>query len=385
MHNRVFALPFLLLTTAVAACTAQTDAVSQHINACLLVTEAEVALAIGTPVSAPEKRSDTQCLYHAKRNADETVVVDLDQAPDKDKQSHFNADRKKNQRTSVSDIGDAAFFSPSPPGGVHLTFLKDEVLVTLTITSRQQAPPVEAVTSLGKAASRRLAAHLQPAAPSSAGLGAMVSSSTWTGDWYGCRPLGPLNAKGHLVLTQSGNWSLTTAVVTPGTLLADKGYWQVESFQDILHGTYQFNGKDGFSTTGILNVNWDRVTKNQDPSRFDRILYRSLTGVPHKVTVKRLPPVEPAMLGSWEGSAKYIDHQEEFVWSITSNNLSEFYKAVIWNGEMERDGDRFRLVTTPAKTAPFQIRMLNGDQLELTGGEDPPSQWTRKESILARC
>ena len=133
MHNRVFALPFLLLTTAVVACTAQTDAVSQHINACLLVTEAEVALAIGTPVSAPEKRSDTQCLYHAKRNADETVVVDLDQAPDKDKQSHFNADRKKNQRTSVSDIGDAAFFSPSPPGGVHLTFLKDEALVTLTI------------------------------------------------------------------------------------------------------------------------------------------------------------------------------------------------------------------------------------------------------------
>jgi hypothetical protein len=197
--------------------------------------------------------------------------------------------------------------------------------------------------------------------------------------------LGSLNARGHLVLTQSGNWSLTAAVVTPGTVLADKGHWQVESFQDILHGTYQLNGKEGFSTTGILNVNWDKVTKEQGPSRFDRILYKSLTGVPHKVAVKRLPPVEPAMLGSWEGSAKYLDHQEEFVWSITSNNVSEFYKAVIWNGEMERDGDRFRLVTTPVKTAPFQIRMLNGEQLELTGGEDTPSQWSRKESVLARC
>jgi hypothetical protein len=91
------------------------------------------------------------------------------------------------------------------------------------------------------------------------------------------------------------------------------------------------------------------------------------------------------MLGSWEGSAKYLDRQEEFVWSITSNNVSEFYKAVIWNGEMERDGDRFRLVITPVKTAPFQIRMLNGEQLELTGGEDAPSQWSRKESVLARC
>jgi hypothetical protein len=385
MHDRFSALPLLLLLTAVGACTAQTDAVSKHINACLLVTEAEVALAIGTPVSAPEKRSDTQCLYHAKRNSDETVIVELDQAPDNDKKAHFSADRKKNQRTSVPDIGDAAFISPSPPAGLHLTFLKDEALVTLTITSRQQAPAIEAVTNLGKSASRRLTAHLPPAAARSADLAAMVSSSTWTGDWYGCLPMGPLNAKGHLVLTQSGNWSLTTAIVTSGVLLADKGHWQVESFQDILHGTYQLHGKEGFSTTGILNVKWDKVTKNQDPSRFDRTLYKSLNGVPHKMTIKRLPPVEPAMLGAWEGSAKYLDRQEEFVWSITANNVSEFYKAAIWNGEMERDGDRFRLVTTPAKTAPFHIRMLNGEQLELIGSEGLSSQWNRKETILARC
>ena len=36
---------------------ATTDVVSQHINACLLVTEAEVEIAIGTAVTAPEREA----------------------------------------------------------------------------------------------------------------------------------------------------------------------------------------------------------------------------------------------------------------------------------------------------------------------------------------
>ncbi len=388
MYNRVLVLPFLLLLTALPACTAQTDAVSQHINACLLVTEAEVALAMGTPVSAPEKRSDTQCLYHAKRNPDEMLAVEIDQAPDKEKKAQFTAELQKNQRMSVPDIGDAAFISSSSPTGLHLSFLKDEALVTLTVTSRQQGRPVEAVTNLGKSASHRLAAHLSPGAPeaaSSAGLVAMVSPASWAGDWYGCQPIGSLVGKGHLVLTQSGNWSLTVAMMTPGIILADKGQWQVDSFQDILHGTYQLNGKDSFSTIGILNVTWDKLAKNQIPSRFDRVLYKSLTGTPNKLAIKRLPPVEPALLGAWEGSAKYLDRQEEFVWSITSNNVSEFYKAAIWNGEMDHDGDGIQLVALPAKTVPFQVRMVNTNQLEMIGTDGVPAQWSRKDSVLARC
>lgn len=384
--------PLLPLLAAVLACTAQTDAVSQHINPCLLVTEAEVAMAIGTPVSAPEKRTDTQCLYHAKGSSDETVVLEIDQDPGKDKKELFHKERKRNGRTAVSGIGDAAFTAPSPPRGTHLTFMKQDALVTLTVTSAQHGRPVEAVTNLAKSAATRLAAQLSPGGESDApSLGSIVSSvssissASWEGDWYGCQAMGLLNAKGRLTLTSSGGWSLTAAVVTPGLLLADKGHWQVESFQDILHGTYQLAGKDSFFTTGILSVKWDRILKGQAPSRFDRTLYKALAGVPHKIVVKRLPPVEPALLGAWEASARYVDHQEEFVWSITSNNTSEFYRAVLWRGEMERDGDRFRLVTTQAKAAPFHIKVLNKDQLELSRGEGGVSQWGRKDNILSRC
>ena len=186
-------------------------------------------------------------------------------------------------------------------------------------------------------------------------------------------------------LTDSGDWSLTTAVISPGMLTADRGHWQVDSFQDILHGTYQLTDKETFSTTGILSVKWDRVAKGQSPTRFDRTLYKSLTGSPHRIAVKRLPPVEPGLIGTWEGSAKFMDHQEEFVWSITSSNFSEFYKAVLWAGRIEHDGEILRLVAVPTKTTPFQFKVVSGEALDLTDSEGTVSQWSRKGSRLARC
>jgi hypothetical protein len=286
----------------------------------------------------------------------------------------------------VSGLGDAAFTSPSPPRGIHLAFMKNDALITVTMSSTQHGRAAEAVTNLGKSAATRLAAQLSPKVESAAiSLPPILSSPSWTGDWYGCQAVGLINSKGRLTLSSSGEWSLTAGVVTPGILTADKGRWQVESFQDILHGTYQINGKESFSTTGILTVKWDRIPKGQDPSRFDRTLYKALTGSPYKMPVKRLSPVEPALLGTWEASARYVDHREEFVWSVASNNLSEFYRAMSWNGEVERDGDRYDLVAMPAKTIPFHMKQINPDILELTDSEGQASQWSRKDTALARC
>ena len=47
----------VLLLILLAACSVQTDVVSQHINACLLVTEAEVEIAIGTAVTARKREA----------------------------------------------------------------------------------------------------------------------------------------------------------------------------------------------------------------------------------------------------------------------------------------------------------------------------------------
>ncbi|HVG02068.1 MAG TPA: hypothetical protein VM842_04215, partial [Nitrospira sp.] len=314
---------------------------------------------------------------------------ELDAEQDGHKKTLFQEQRSKTGHQSVPGIGDGAFTLRSPIGGIQLVFLKDDALVTLSLSSSKQVNPQAAVTNLAKVAATRIAGPRQPVAlaatASVAGTGATSSFSQWTGDWYGCIPIGMMYGKGHLTLSERADWNLTTAVVMPGTLVADRGRWQAESYQEILHGTYQFAGSDRFSTTGILNVTWNKLPKNQAPSKFDPLLWQSFGTVPHKMAVKRLTPVEPGLIGTWEGSAKFVDRREELVWTITSANVSEFYRATSQSGRIEPEQDHFKLIPSPGKTAPFLLRIQAPDKMELTDNGGAVSQWNRNEKLLSRC
>lgn len=373
----------LLLGGSLLGCSQSSDVLSNNLNACLIVTEADVELAIGTPVTPGLRQNDRQCLYQAKRNPQETVTVELNQGPDGDKKSLFQDQRSKAGNQPVPGVGDGAFTLKSPIGGIQLTFLKADALVTLSLTSPKQANPQAAVTNLAKVAATRLGSPIRSASAAEPGI--TGTPSQWAGDWYGCMPVGLMYGKGHLVLTDRGTWTLTTAVVMPGTVTAGRGRWEAESYPEILHGTYQLAGADRFSTTGILSVSWDKLPKNQPPSKFDPILWQSFTAVPHKVAVKRLPPVEPSLVGTWEGSVKFVDHQEEFIWTITAANVSEFYKATSQTGRIEQEQDRFRLVVTQGKTAPLSVRVVSQEKMELTDTSGTVSQWNRNEKLLSRC
>lgn len=372
----------------ILGCSQSSEVISSKLNACLIVTEADVELAIGTPVATGVRQNDRQCLYQAKRNSQETVTVELDPEPDGNRKTLFHDQRSKTGHQPVPGIGDGAFTLRSPIGGIQLTFLKDDALVTLSLSSSKQANPQAAVTSLAKVAATRLTAPRPSVAVASAATAsgsAMTGSSQWTGDWYGCVPIGMMYGKGHLALSEAASWTMTTAVVMPGTVVADRGRWQAESYQEILHGTYQVAGGDRFSTTGILSVTWNKLPKNQGPNKFDPLLWQSFGTVPRKMAVKRLTPVEPALVGTWEGSAKFIDRQEEFVWTITSANVSEFYKATSQSGRIEPDQDRFKLIAGQSKTPPLLIKILAQDKMELTDSSSTVSQWSRNEKLLSRC
>ena len=373
----------LLLGGSLLGCSQSSDVLSNNLNACLIVTEADVELAIGTPVTPGLRQNDRQCLYQAKRNPQETVTVELNQGPDGDKKSLFQDQRNKAGNQPVPGVGDGAFTLKSPIGGIQLTFLKADALVTLSLTSPKQANPQAAVTNLAKVAATRLGSPIRSASAAEPGI--TGTPSQWAGDWYGCMPVGLMYGKGHLALTDRGTWTLTTAVVMAGTVTAGRGRWEAESYPEILHGTYQLAGADRFSTTGILSVSWDKLPKNQPPSKFDPILWQSFTAVPHKVAVKRLPPVEPSLVGTWEGSVKFVDHQEEFIWTITAANVSEFYKATSQTGRIEQEQDRFRLVVTQGKTAPLSVRVVSQEKMELTDTSGTVSQWNRNEKLLSRC
>ncbi|GMV51300.1 MAG: hypothetical protein AMXMBFR67_28430 [Nitrospira sp.] len=372
--------------TSILGCSQSSDVLSAKLNACVIVTEADVELAIGTPVTAGKQQNDRQCLYQAKGNPEESVIVDFNPVLDRDGKSAFQDQRSKADHHSVPGIGDGAFTIRSPVGGVQLTFLKDDALVTLSLSSAKQANQQAAVTNLAKVAASRLGMPIPKPTAASEKSAPVAFSSQWAGDWYGCVPLGLLYGKGHLSLSDRGDWTLASALVMPGTVTADHGRWQTESYQEILHGTYQVADQDSFSTTGILNVNWSRLGKAQAPGRFDPLLWQSFASMPpRKVTVKRLPPVEPKLVGTWEGSAKFVDRQEEFVWLITSANVSEFYKAITQTGRMEADGDRFKLIVPQSKSTPLTVRFQAQDKLELTDGSGASSTWGRSEMQLTRC
>jgi hypothetical protein len=379
------AICLLLVWTVIPGCSKSSDVLSSKLNACLIVTEADVELAIGTPVATGLPQNDRQCLYQAKRDPQETVTVELTPGAEGGKNALFHDQRTKTGHQPVSGIGDGAFTLRSPIGAVQLTFLKDDAVVTLSLSPSKQHHPPAAVTNLAKVAATRLAGQPAVAAATRTGTGQPGPSSQWAGDWYGCLPVGLMYGKGHLTLTESGDWALTTAVVMPGTVAADRGRWQAESYQEILHGTYQVAGNDRFSTTGILNVTWNRLAQDQAPNRFDPFLWQSFPPIPHKVAVKRLPSVDSSLVGTWEGSAKFVDRQEEFVWTITSANVSEFYKATSQKGRIEQHQDQLRLVSLHGKTSPLSIRLSASGQLESLDDSGTASQWGRSEKQLTRC
>jgi hypothetical protein len=381
-----FLVAFIPLLFLAVGCSQSTDLVTKTLNACLVVTEQEIEVAIGTPVTRGERQNGQQCLYHTKRNPDETVLVEVTPGSGGEKKSLFNSERMKSDRRLITGIGDGAFTFQSPVGAIHLTFMKGDALVTLSFSSLKHGNPLDAVTNLAKTAAARVTSRLTAASTTSLGASILTAAaSPSAGDWYGCLTVGSLSGKGHLTITERGDWTMTTAVLLPGTVMADRGHWQVESYQEILHGTYQVNGKESFSTTGILSINWDRLAKNQLPSRFDKTLFQALSGMPHKVPVKRLPAVDASLLGTWEGAAKFVDHQEEFVWTLKPGNLSDFYRATLQSGRLEQDGDTFTLVVPQSKQPPLAIRMPEPDTMELVDSSGAASQWTRNEKLLSRC
>ena len=73
--------PFCLVIAwgMVLGCSQSSDVISTNLNACLIVTEADVELAIGTPVATGRQQNDRQCLYQAKRNGRNQVCIFADE------------------------------------------------------------------------------------------------------------------------------------------------------------------------------------------------------------------------------------------------------------------------------------------------------------------
>jgi hypothetical protein len=125
----------LIASASILGCSKSADFIASKLNACLIVTEADVELAIGAPVASAVRQSDRQCLYHAKSDPQEMVTVELDAGQEDHNKNVFHNQRSKTGHQPVPGIGDGAFTVRSPIGGIQLVFLKDDALVTLSLLS----------------------------------------------------------------------------------------------------------------------------------------------------------------------------------------------------------------------------------------------------------
>ena len=109
------ALTALLMAVTLLGCSQSNDVISTNLNACLIVTEAEVEFAIGTPVTPGLPQNDRQCLYQAKRNPQETVMVEVNPGPEGDRKTLFQGQRSKagHQPVPASGTARSRFALPS--------------------------------------------------------------------------------------------------------------------------------------------------------------------------------------------------------------------------------------------------------------------------------
>ena len=226
---------------AVLGCSPSSDVITTNLNACLIVTEADVELAIGTPVDTGVRQSDRQCLYQAKRNSEETVTVEFDWDRTGTRRVSCTISDRKPGISRSTGIGDGAFTLRSPIGGIQLTFLKDDALVTLSLSSPKQANPQAAVTSLAKVAATKLTRPLPHVAVASA-----TSTSSSQRPHHPSGPAIGMVCPGRIDVWKGPSRPEGACRLDPDNSSRDAGNgggrpgrWQAESYQEILHGTYQ--------------------------------------------------------------------------------------------------------------------------------------------------
>ena len=167
MKMRLIALVALLITGGGA----------QHLAAaetepCALLTLAEVGAALKAPATMdrPHRiRSNNvtvggDCFYRSGRDRSTLVTLTVDAHPSGHQRTSFARGRQKPHVVEVSGVGDAAYADTAPSRPPSVTFLRGDVLVTVTVTDPLGVAEAKQLAML--AAARLPAATAESPAPS---------------------------------------------------------------------------------------------------------------------------------------------------------------------------------------------------------------------------
>lgn len=363
MFSRVLPYTFLGLAPLLLSCSDSSGLFSSKTSPCSLMTVADAERALGEPAQEGTPADPTTCIFKAQRHEGNTVTIQLDETPGKDRRIWFNKERLRRDSYLIPGLGDGAVRIDSSPTLSRLTFMHKDAFVTVIISSTQQKQLGESVTQLGRTAATRYGASLtatlppsvsastsasaptsmpvrgtqsettiSPApvrltqtlpAPSSGQVGpkkaTSFDSTSLAGTWHTHVTQGTTQHDLLLVIQPNLKWTLSSMMQFDGVLNAEAGLWSLEranTFKGLgWKGTYRKTTPNSFASTGSIQASWKRLSIDQNPTRIPAELWR-LRREATSVPVFQLKTVDPDLVGQWEGSGAYAGGSAAFVWAI---------------------------------------------------------------------
>ncbi len=359
---------------------------SSKTSPCSLMTVADAERALGEPVQEGNQTDPTTCIYKGHRNGGNTVTVQLDETPGKDRRAWFNKERLRRDSQLIPGLGDGAVKVDSSPTLSRLTFMHKDSFVTVTISSTQQKQLGESVTQLGRTAASRYGASLTATLPPSPSSSTSVSAppskpsrgirtetvasqapvtltqtlpassdiqsgpqkaasfdpTNLVGTWHAHVAQGTTQHDMLLVIQPNLRWSLSSMMQFDGILNAEGGLWSLEranTFKGLgWKGTYRKTTLNSFASTGSVQATWKRLSVDQYPTRIPAELWK-LRHEATSVPVFQLKTVDPDLVGQWEGSGTYAGGSAAFVWGIKSSAATDLLIVDTLRGTVQtKDG-----------------------------------------------
>ncbi len=380
MLYQIRSLTILLVSVTLLSCGQSSSRLTAKTDPCTLATVADVERVLGEPVQEGTLADGMTCVFKAQRHEGHTVTVQVDDASGKDRRTWFNKERLRRDSFLISGLAEGAIRVDSPSLS-RLTFLHQDTLVTVMVSSIKQKHLDESVTALSKLVATRYGATvsvtsaspkpsppLQPSmsasrpdtvgtlAPVSSmqtapvathlSTGPMKSSSidprSLIGTWHAQTAQGTAHYDMLLTIQPNLGWTLSSMLQFDGVLNAEAGLWSLErahTFRGLgWKGTYRRVSATSFASTGSIQAKWTKLLTDDSPKQIPAELWklrREATSVP----VFQLKSVDTDLIGRWEGSGTYAGGPATFVWSIQPTAATDLLIIETLKGTIEsKDG-----------------------------------------------
>ncbi len=384
MFFRVLPYTFLGLAPLLLSCSESSGLFSSKTSPCSLMTVGDAERALGEPVREGTLADPATCIFKAHRNEGNTVTVQLDETPGKDRRTWFNKERLRRDSHLIPGLGEGAVRIDSSPTLSRLTFMHKDAFVTVIVASTQQKELGESVTQLSRIAATRYGAHSTATLPPSTLASASTSNplpgrgthnetvatparmtltqtlpspsdvqagpqkatsldpTSLVGSWHTRVSQGTTQHDMLLVIQPNLSWSLSLMMQFDGILNAEAGLWSLEranTFKGLgWKGTYRKTTPNSLASTGSVQATWARLSIDQNPMRIPAELWklrREATSVP----VFQLKTVDPDLVGQWEGSGTYAGGSAAFVWVIKPSAATDLLIVDTLRGTVQiKDG-----------------------------------------------